>query len=89
MPIVAGGAQAENFPDPDKFKPERWSRDNKEHPNPFASLPFGFGARMCVGTSSLSNSITKLIAHYYILCNFYFIIVHVGTCILSMRCSEF
>ncbi len=50
MPIVASGAQADNFPDPEKFIPERWSRDNKESPNPFSSLPFGFGARMCVGT---------------------------------------
>jgi cytochrome P450 len=34
-----------------EFKPERWikSPDNHERMHPFASLPFGYGARMCVG----------------------------------------
>lgn len=49
LPVVASGAQPDLFPEPEKFIPERWSRDNKDPPNVFASLPFGFGARMCVG----------------------------------------
>lgn len=41
------------FDDPDRFKPERWaeyrSRPRIERPSSFASLPFGFGPRVCIG----------------------------------------
>jgi len=49
MATAVAGRLPENFPEPDKFKPERWSRGSGNPPNPFASLPFGFGRRMCVG----------------------------------------
>ena len=49
MPIRDAGVLPDNFPEPETFKPERWSRKNKDTPNVFASLPFGFGIRMCVG----------------------------------------
>ncbi|XP_033113123.1 cytochrome P450 27C1-like [Anneissia japonica] len=39
-----------NFADANEFKPERWLRGNDESKmNKFASLPFGYGTRMCVG----------------------------------------
>lgn len=43
------------FPDGKTFKPERWLRENKEtlargtKSTPFAYLPFGYGARSCIG----------------------------------------
>ncbi|XP_056610060.1 sterol 26-hydroxylase, mitochondrial-like [Triplophysa dalaica] len=37
------------FTEPRKFKPERWLRDGRARPNPFGSIPFGFGVRGCVG----------------------------------------
>ena len=49
MPITVPGRLPEFFPEPKKFRPERWSRDSKEVQSSFASLPFGFGRRSCVG----------------------------------------
>uniref|UniRef100_UPI0037E949F6 sterol 26-hydroxylase, mitochondrial n=1 Tax=Semicossyphus pulcher TaxID=241346 RepID=UPI0037E949F6 len=39
----------DTFPEPHMFRPERWLRDGRERPNPFGSIPFGFGVRGCVG----------------------------------------
>lgn len=37
------------FEDPLEYKPERWLRENREEAHAFASIPFGFGPRMCLG----------------------------------------
>ena len=56
MPLTVMGRMSEYFPEPDRFLPERWSRENKDTlPNMFASLPFGFGTRMCVGESGICS----------------------------------
>lgn len=45
-------ANPKNYPEPEKFLPERWLRDHEDakclrskENNPFAYLPFGFGVR--------------------------------------------
>ena len=49
----AMGRNEKLFDDPNCFKPERWLRNERNRmqdiPDPFASLPFGFGKRMCIG----------------------------------------
>ena len=50
-PIYVMGRNPELFDDPLEYKPERWRRD-ESHKYPyhaFATLPFGFGTRMCLG----------------------------------------
>ena len=41
------------FEDAENFKPDRWLRHKDNHSmqaaDPFASIPFGFGTRMCIG----------------------------------------
>ena len=50
----------------EKFRPEQWCRESKELPNPFMSLPFGFGRRMCVGKKTWKDAPTKQPACDYI-----------------------
>ncbi|XP_037515613.1 cholesterol side-chain cleavage enzyme, mitochondrial-like [Rhipicephalus sanguineus] len=41
----------ENFGSPELFIPERWLKSNKDiwHHESYASLPFSYGPRMCLG----------------------------------------
>lgn len=42
--------QAEHFVEPNLFLPERWlMKKGKSKPSPFLVLPFGYGARSCIG----------------------------------------
>ncbi|XP_065349179.1 probable cytochrome P450 301a1, mitochondrial isoform X2 [Cloeon dipterum] len=51
--LMLNGAMSrfsEHYTEPEKFKPERWFRDEQEEKvKPFVTLPFGHGARKCVG----------------------------------------
>jgi cytochrome P450 len=40
---------AKYFPEPDEFKPGRWTKEMQEQLPPFAYFPFGGGARRCIG----------------------------------------
>ena len=44
---IAGGRDSSLFPDPLKFDPERWKRDDT---HVFVLQPFVFGLRSCYGT---------------------------------------
>ncbi|XP_043279339.1 cytochrome P450 CYP12A2-like [Venturia canescens] len=46
--------ESAHFPNPEAFLPERWLRDSKgvasaKDTHPFVYMPFGFGARTCIG----------------------------------------
>lgn len=43
------GNSEEYFSDASEFRPERWLNRSTYKHHAFASLPFGFGKRMCLG----------------------------------------
>lgn len=53
LSLYTSGRDATNFPDPEKFWPERWLREPsgayKSVISPHASMPFAMGARSCIG----------------------------------------
>ncbi|XP_015783977.2 cytochrome P450 3A28-like [Tetranychus urticae] len=50
MPIYAMHHNPDNFPDPEKFNPDRFLPDNRNAIKPFTYIPFGVGYRACLGT---------------------------------------
>lgn len=58
------------FKNPNNFEPERWLRCNKNLHHPFASLPFGYGKRMCLGRRfaelEIQTLITKVRTFFFI-----------------------
>ncbi|NXW78845.1 CP3A9 protein, partial [Hirundo rustica] len=56
------------WPNPDEFRPERFSKGNKESIDPYTYLPFGAGPRNCIGMRfallTLKVAITSLLQHF-------------------------
>ncbi|XP_071955007.1 cytochrome P450 3A24-like [Antedon mediterranea] len=49
FPVYAIHRDPENYPEPDSFKPERFSKEGKQQRSPFAFETFGNGPRNCIG----------------------------------------
>ncbi len=51
LSTYSSGRDPRYFVEPERFWPERWTRETSEKSvtDPYASLPFGHGKRSCVG----------------------------------------
>ncbi|XP_061008306.1 cytochrome P450 3A24-like [Dama dama] len=49
VPISVLHRDPEFWPEPEEFRPERFSKKNKDSINPYVYLPFGSGPRNCIG----------------------------------------
>lgn len=63
FPTLVTGNMEEYVADAKTFKPARWLKDSdNENLHPFASLPYGYGARMCLGRRFADLEIQILLA---------------------------
>lgn len=60
----------ENWIDPEKFDPERFSKENKKNIRPYTYFPFGGGPRLCIGHQFAMMEIQ--LALYHLLTKFDF-----------------
>ncbi|KAJ1096447.1 hypothetical protein NDU88_001589 [Pleurodeles waltl] len=49
IPLYPLQRDPEYWPEPDEFKPDRFSKENKDTQEPYTFLPFGSGPRNCIG----------------------------------------
>uniref|UniRef100_A0A8D1EY95 Cytochrome P450 3A n=2 Tax=Sus scrofa TaxID=9823 RepID=A0A8D1EY95_PIG len=49
VPVFSIHRDPELWPEPEEFRPERFSKKNKDTINPYTYLPFGTGPRNCIG----------------------------------------
>ncbi|KAJ8728419.1 hypothetical protein PYW08_016804 [Mythimna loreyi] len=67
-PINVIHKDANYWPDPDKFDPERFSEENKHNIKPFTFVPFGEGPRRCIAMRFALMEIKTFL--FYIILNF-------------------
>lgn len=68
LPIMAIHYSPEHWSEPTLFRPERFSKEEKEERHPLAHMPFGYGPRSCIGMKlalmETKMALTALIREY-------------------------
>lgn len=78
-----------NYEDAYKFDPERWLKNEENAYHLFASVPFGFGPRKCLGQSISETLLTvltmKVKKSLFCIKNLNFLFTHYTTMILNFK----
>ncbi len=65
VPFIYGIHHEDNLWDePEKFRPERFSAEQRKHHLPFSFIPFGGGPRLCIGNSFAMMEMQLLLASW-------------------------
>lgn len=88
IPIYALHHDSKYWPEPEKFKPERFSTENKLNIKPGTYMPFGMGPRGCMGYRFVLQTVKILF--YELLSNFEIVAVEktLIPCIFSENTSH-
>lgn len=62
MPIYAAHHLEEFFPEPERFMPERFLKENQSLIKPYTFRPFGGGNRICIGQRFAINEMKMCVA---------------------------
>lgn len=62
IPIYAVHRDERWYPDPEKFDPERWTKENESKLPKYAYMPFGGGPRICIGNAFAMMEATLILA---------------------------
>ncbi|XP_037498618.1 cytochrome P450 3A24-like [Rhipicephalus sanguineus] len=63
IPVYAMHHDPELFPDPESFRPQRFSEENVDSIQPYTYLPFGAGPRNCIGMRLALQSVKLCLLH--------------------------
>ncbi|XP_030555282.1 probable cytochrome P450 9h1 [Drosophila novamexicana] len=63
IPIMGLHYDPEHFAEPEEFRPERFSDENKHEIQQFSYLPFGVGPRNCIGNRMALMEVKSMIYH--------------------------
>lgn len=68
IPVYVVHHDADVFPDPEKFDPERFTKEAQMTRNPYSYIPFSAGQRNCIGQKfamlEIKSTVSKILRHY-------------------------
>ncbi|XP_060140803.1 cytochrome P450 3A28-like isoform X1 [Globicephala melas] len=68
VPLFVLHNDPELWPEPEEFRPERFSKKNKESINPYTYMPFGIGPRNCIGMRfaimNIKLALVRILQHF-------------------------